>query len=109
MTDTQDLPVKRAVLASLERRWAKSDQSAFIAAVLLNPFTRNEPLVKTNTFTTASITNLLRTLWKRFYGTESPPELASQIRQYLGKTGLFQNLDDELTSLRGEAEIDVSV
>ena len=39
----QDVPdsARTAIHSSLERRWAKSDQDAFIAAVFFNPFYRH--------------------------------------------------------------------
>ena len=33
-----DLDVCEGILASLEKRWATTDQDPFIAAVILNPF-----------------------------------------------------------------------
>lgn len=35
-----DLLVRDALLGSIERRWDKSDQDVFIAAVILNPFVK---------------------------------------------------------------------
>jgi hypothetical protein len=36
-----DVEVRTAILASLEKRWAKADQEVFILAVFLNPYIRH--------------------------------------------------------------------
>ena len=38
LLDPIDIPVKDALISSIERRWEKSDQDVFIAAVILNLF-----------------------------------------------------------------------
>lgn len=38
LTDPIDWDVKEALLNSIERRWEKSDQDVFVAAVILNPY-----------------------------------------------------------------------
>ena len=65
MKDPDDLPGVQAIIKSIEKRWAKADQEIFIAAMILNPFYRREPLAATPMFNNAGITALLGRVFKR--------------------------------------------
>jgi hypothetical protein len=88
-----DLEIRNAVLSSLEKRWKKSDQDCFIAAVILNPFTRTEPFNR-RFLNLAAIQALLARLWKRFYREEAPAELYSDVRNYFNYSEDFKFLQD---------------
>lgn len=38
LTDPDDIPVRDALMSSIERQWEKSDQDVFVACIILNPF-----------------------------------------------------------------------
>lgn len=99
-----DIAVYLAVLASLEKRWKKSDQDIFIAAVILNPFIRKEAFAK-RFINNAGVYALLSRLWTRFYRQAPPEELYKDVEDYLNFKGEYQNLQhtrkaDEITAHR---------
>lgn len=82
-----------AVLNSLEKRWANSDQDVLIAAVILNPFFKNTPFNPLSRFQPGNIYNLLLILWNRFFPEKpSPPSLFKNVLDYLRGTGDFDGL-----------------
>lgn len=80
-----------AVLASLARRWEKSDQDIFIVAVFLNPNLQCRLFHSQSGITIGHIYSLMRNLWERFYRTPVPFSLFSSIQDYLGFTGHFKD------------------
>lgn len=86
---------RRAVLASLEKRWSKADQAVFIAAVILNPFYRTSPFAIRQEFNLANVQNLMTSLWKRFFRTDDfPDQLNDQLIAYWRKRGMYQRFDE---------------
>ena len=82
------------IMDSLERRWGKSDQEVFIAAVILNPMYKTRPFSRTRRFTHAGIYLLLVKLWKHFYpGMDPPVELQGEMMNYLGGLGDYEGMD----------------
>jgi hypothetical protein len=73
MKDADDLPGCQAIIKSLASRWAKTDQEIFVAAIILNPFYRREPLAVTPMFNNAGITALLGRVFKRLRRTTDVP------------------------------------
>jgi hypothetical protein len=97
MTDPDDLPGCQAIIESIERRWAKSDQEIFIAAMILNPFYRHEPLKATALFNNAGILALLTRIFKRVYKTATvPQEFYIEVSNYLNLQNTFSNLTLQL-------------
>jgi hypothetical protein len=43
LTDAEDAVIQTALLESIEKRWEASDQTVFIASVILNPFLKIDP------------------------------------------------------------------
>jgi hypothetical protein len=43
LTDAEDAVIQTALLESIEKRWEASDQTIFIASVILNPFLKINP------------------------------------------------------------------
>jgi hypothetical protein len=97
MIDPDDLPGVPAIMKSIEARWAKADQEIFIAAMILNPFYRREPLVATPMFNNAGITALLGRVFKRLRRTtEVPQEFYIELSNYLNLQGTYSNLKLQL-------------
>jgi len=97
MKDPDDLPGVQAIIKSIEKRWAKADQEIFIAAMILNPFYRREPLAATPMFNNAGITALLGRVFKRLRRTtEVPQEFYLELNDYLNLQGTFSNLKLQL-------------
>jgi len=97
MIDPDDLPGVPAIMKSIEARWAKADQEIFIAAMILNPFYRREPLVATPMFNNAGITALLGRVFKRLRRTtEVPQEFYIELNNYLNLQGTYSNLKLQL-------------
>jgi hypothetical protein len=94
--DPEDAPASRAIIESIESRWAKADQEVFLAAVILNPFYQSTPFATLNFLNNAGIRSLLTTLWTRFYRMQPPDEFYTQIADYLGRRGMFENLENEV-------------
>jgi hypothetical protein len=67
LLEAEDIKARDVILASIERRWLKTDQDVFIAGVLLNPFHKAKPFRAASFSTVAGLYNLLHCLWKRFY------------------------------------------
>lgn len=110
MTDAKDQKGRDAILQSIEAHWARADQEIFIAAVILNPFFQSTPFAAHRCFTNAGIHSMIDRLWKQFYdGSEPPPELHQQTRDYLNRTGFFEDLDSQIKIATIAAEREVSV
>ena len=92
MTDPEDVVGCKAIIESIEARWATADQEIFIAAVVLNPFYQSTPFAALQFLTNAGIHSMLGRLWGRFFEEEPPPEFHQQINGYLHCTNLFTDL-----------------
>lgn len=90
-------PVGRnAIIASIEARWAKSDQQIFVCAVLVNPFYRTTPFASLPCFNHAQIRVLLTRLYVRFYGEPVDALFMTHAYNFLNGTGFFQHLDSQI-------------
>jgi hypothetical protein len=102
-----------AILDSIEKRWAKSDQDVFIAAVILNPF------VKTTAFsihlhfsTRAGVLTIMKRLYQCFFSiTETTEEfeenmrrLFSNVDDYFDGSGICADLTQYVTAMNDEAK-----
>lgn len=109
MNDLEDIPGRNAIINSVEKRWAKTDQDVFIAAVLLNPFYRFEPF-GTN-LNNADALRVIIKLWQRFHNTVEPPpnEFLEQLSNYLTLSGDFESLKLTCQMEKLRADKDVSL
>lgn len=92
VSDTDDLQSFKAVMASIERRWQKSDKEVFIAALILNPMAKNAIFKANQDFVLQNIFSMFETLWLRFYTTPIPQEFYQELDDYLKGVGFFQNM-----------------
>lgn len=90
-------PVGRdAIIASIEARWAKSDQQVFVCAVLVNPFYRTTPFAPLSCFNSAHIRVLLTRLYTRFYGEPPVPLFMTHAFDFFNGEGFFLHLDSQI-------------
>lgn len=89
-----------AILNSLEKRWANSDQDVFIAAVLLNPVHKTAPFMKSIKFTQAAIFALFSRLWTRFYSESIPHEFFQEFNDYFEGSGQYESLKTYIRALQ---------
>jgi len=108
-TSTDDQIGLRAIVESLEKRWSKSDQMVFIAAVILNPLYKAKPFSQIRQFTTAGITSLLSKLWQRFQSTPVPESLRKEILDYLQDRGNYEGFSEWVEGERNAAEAQVII
>jgi hypothetical protein len=102
---------RAVILESLEKRWAKSGQDAFIAAVYLNPFFRHrlfnqsEPALRP-----LGLYPMLKRLFNRVFPHETlcvGDFLKSKEAYAVGK-GIFSDEDMCLQELEGQSNTNVS-
>jgi hypothetical protein len=92
----EDPAGRDAIIASIEARWAKSDQQIFVCAVLVNPFYRTTPFASLSCFNHAQIRVLLTRLYIRFYGQPVDPLFMTHAFDFLNGTGFFKHLDSQI-------------
>jgi len=112
MDDPDDQPGCAAIIDSIERRWAKSDQDIFLAAVILNPFYRRQPFMPRELFNNAGIIALIERVFKRVKKTNVvPTELYRQLQDYLtlDPNSRFQHLLVQLNIETNAAEEEVAI
>jgi hypothetical protein len=91
LTDTVDKDIKKAVLASIEKRWDKCDQEVFLAAAMLNPFIGTSAFKPLPFLNVIGIISLFSRLYKRFFGSEPPADvMMSNVKDYFNNWGIFQ-------------------
>lgn len=94
MNDPEDIPGRDAIIASLEKRWSKSDQEIFIAAVIVNPFYRMEPFAKKLEFTNARVVDLIERVWIRLHSRPAKSDTPQQNEEISPPREFFQQLLD---------------
>jgi len=112
MRDPDDQPGCTAIIDSIERRWAKSDQEIFLAAIILNPFYQRQPFMAHELFNNAGIIALIGRVFKRVEKTDNiPTELYRQLQDYLtlDPNGRFQHLLVQLNIETNAAEEEVAI
>ena len=107
LLEAEDIKARDAILASIERRWSKTDQHVFIVGVLLNPFHKAKPFRAASFSTVAGLYNLLHRLWKRFYYEDPPVELYVEYKAYVNGTGDFQAMHNFMQGMQLSAEKEV--
>lgn len=106
-----DQPVKRAVIASLEKRWNTADHDVFIASVYLNPFVKNAAFnTNLERFVPMRKTELLERLYKRFMPghTLSSHEMWQNSQDYENNKGHYTLMAESIHRIRSGAEANVS-
>ncbi|KAF4622376.1 hypothetical protein D9613_009287 [Agrocybe pediades] len=105
LTDYIDAPVREALIGSIERRWNKSDQDVFIAAVILNPFLQTAPFNPDPLMVSVgAVYSLFERLWMRFFETDTVPDtLYTDTRDYLNGEGFFLNMAKSIKVFRNRA------
>ena len=98
----------QAILDSIEKRWQKSDQDVFIAALILNPMYKTSPFSRASLLNHANFFSLLCRLWRRLYKTNDiPPAFFSEVQDYLDGKRSYEMFGDWVTGICQEAEANV--
>jgi len=82
------------ILDSIEKRWAKSEQEAFIAAVILNPVYKMTPFAVLDFTTSAGCLVLIKKLYIHLFGSLTSDEdqlLYDELMEYLYDDGCYKN------------------
>lgn len=111
LTDRSDFLPCNTIIRSIEKRWAKTDQEVFIAAVILNPVFRTKPFTDLPFLTLGGIHVMLQRLWTRFYpNCPIPDELSDQVSDYFDGSGIFVNMEAliEIESRKAHAQVGLS-
>lgn len=94
-TDLETAVLINAIFASIKKRWAKTDQEVFMVALILNPLYKTKPFTYLDITTPAGLLELIKKLYRRFFGTLSLNEsqqIFQELSDYLGDTGIYRNL-----------------
>jgi hypothetical protein len=95
LNNPADQQIKKAVLASIEKRWDKCDQEVFLAAAILNPFVATSAFKPHPFLNFIGLIGLFTRLYKRFYGNEPPPDqMMSNVNDYFNNAGPFYGFPD---------------
>ncbi|KAF8989582.1 hypothetical protein BDQ17DRAFT_1169802, partial [Cyathus striatus] len=91
----------QAIIDSIEKRWAKCDQEAFILAIVLHPSLKTAPFAKNMPqLVPASLWQILHHLWTRFYSEDIPTNLFKEFMDYLHSRGVYSVLTGYIDSLQ---------
>jgi hypothetical protein len=84
--DKFDLDIRRSVLRSLEKRWAKQDQDVFILAVILNPWIQISAFAQDSEYRQGiKVIELACAAYKRFFQTSPNAEFESAVASYISR------------------------
>jgi hypothetical protein len=104
-----DRAVRECIHQSLEKRWAKADQDAFILAVFFNPHIRADlfghGIIQ---FTPAGVYGLVRRMYKRVFREDPDFELHAACMDYYKAREEFSDDAMHLTDLEASAKAKVS-
>jgi hypothetical protein len=105
LTDAEDAVIQTALLESIEKRWEASDQTVFIASVILNPFLKIDPFKRdARLISLGEIHTLLSNLWTHFYPSNPcPDELYEEIRHYLNSSDFYSTMPGVCQRLKASA------
>lgn len=112
MHDKEDESVRRCVKASLEKRWAKTDQEAFILAVFFNPYIRDRLFSgDLSALTRAGILGMLRRMFERVFPKEErqAADFSKAFSEYCDAKGDFSAEHMDLDAIEAQAEEEVSL
>lgn len=97
--------VRRAVLPSLEKRWANADQPIFILAVVLNPYIRARAFHPNSAYRTpAGLRSLVSDAFQRFFGELPDYEMDSAFTDYVAWAGEWSAEGMNLANTRQAAK-----
>lgn len=92
-----DPAIRNCIHSSLEKRWAKTGQTVFILAVVLNPYLRGDCFNDRSPFRTfVPVWDMVNRTYKRMFGRDPPPGLRKQLQLYLTRSDKWT---DELMGL----------
>jgi len=107
--EDHDSDVKEGIQASLEKRWAKADQDAFILGVFFNPYIRadlfNRKIIQ---FTPAGIYGIVKRMYKRVFREEPDFDLHAACMDYYKCRAEFSDDAMHLDDLEAAAKAEVS-
>lgn len=104
--ETLDANVKGCLLDSIEKRWTKTDQDSFLAAVILNPYIRQRLFKNGSPYSTiASVFNLFVRLWKRFFDREPDEVFFPAVFDYCRSDSSFSDKAMFLQDGRKRSEV----
>ena len=109
MSNGGDVTSCEAIIGSIEKRWKKSDQAPFIAAIILNPLLKATPFQQHVTLTVANIHQLLRSLFIRFFPSEEQPQMFNDIIEYLEVKGNFLPMEGIVNDAKKSRISDVGI
>ena len=95
----------QAIIASIEKRWANTDQEPFIASVLLNPLLKTIPFHSHSSFSLMSINHLMQSLFTPFFPDEAAPWLFGSLSDYIEGRGEFHLMTDLIKSAESTHEV----
>lgn len=98
----------QAIIESIEKRWKKSDQAPFIAAIILNPLLKTTPFRPFSSFSLADIHNLFKKLFIQFFPGEEP-QLFTDISNYLEGRGNFASMEEIISEVKRMGASDVCI
>lgn len=108
---TIEAALRSAVLNSLEKRWGKADQDAFLLALVLNPYIRTKIFHPTNPLRTmAALWAIVRRCCDRFWdGLVPDHEFRRAFSDYLTGVGEWSDIGLCLDELKKGAAAEVRV
>jgi hypothetical protein len=103
--------VHEKIHLSLEMRWQKADQDAFIMAIVLNPYIRNRPLNReVVNLTPMGLSNIAKRLYMQvFQVNDAPLELFAAFHDYLDDRLEFSAERMQLKEFKAHHEAEVSL
>jgi hypothetical protein len=106
-----DEEIVQAVLASIARRWADTDQDVFILAVLLNPYIRTSVFHPSSKWSDENDSYLLfEKLYKRLVNSNGPPPLTRlEWQKYIRREKGWSDESMMLEHAKDEAQAQVRV
>ncbi|KAF8876093.1 ribonuclease H-like domain-containing protein, partial [Infundibulicybe gibba] len=97
-TSYQTWAALQAVLDSIEKQWKKTEQSAFIGSVILNPIYKLKPFHRSCDFMTlAGAISLLKELYIRFFeplSEDGDQAFFEEASEYLNNYGRYRDLSN---------------
>jgi hypothetical protein len=88
-----DEGVRKCLLESIKKRWAKTDQDSFILGVILNPYIRTSLFKPESSYSTLEgVHSLVKRMWERFFpDQEYDDNSGNVIKEYYNRNGEFSD------------------